>query len=467
MKTRFCPSPTGEIHIGNARTALFCDLLAKHMHDGCLLLRIEDTDQERSEMHYVEQLYQDLQWLGIKWHEGPIVGGQLGPYFQSERQTIYNQYYEKLIEKGVLYPCFCTPEQLEIQRKIQRSRGIAPRYAGTCRNLSDKVIEEKKSQGLRPTLRFRVAEKQWIEFEDLVKGPQKFNTDDIGDFIVQRADGTAPFLFCNAIDDALMHVTHVLRGEDHLTNTPRQLMILQALDLPIPKYGHTTLIMALDGSPLSKRNGSQSIKNLRQQGFLPEAIINYLARLGHHYANPAYMTHQQLGYNFSIEHLGRAAARYDHDQLLFWQKEAIMHAETSYLWHWMEQNINTQQIPTELQYPFIEAIRGNVLFPKDAIEWINILFNETLDYLPEHQALLLQTPKEYFQIAKDMILNNHIDVQTIFSAIKEKLQLKGKELFQPLRIAITNQLHGPELAKLIPLLGSEKLLKRIDKILET
>ena len=281
IKTRFCPSPTGYMHLGNIRTAVFNYLLAKAL-GGVFLLRIEDTDRERSQSLYSDALQKDLEWLGLHWQEGP--------YFQSERQNIYDQYYQQLIDKDLAYPCFCTEEELTLSRKIQRASGKPPRYPGTCAHLTETQIQEKKSSGLIPTLRFRVNDDEVIEFDDLVRGHHRFLGKDIGDFIIRRTDGTSPFMFCNAIDDALMGVTHALRGEDHVANTPRQVLILKALNLPAPQYGHISLIVGPDGSPLSKRHGSQSVQDLRESGYLNIALNNYLARLGHYYEDNRFIS---------------------------------------------------------------------------------------------------------------------------------------------------------------------------------
>jgi glutamyl-tRNA synthetase len=272
-KTRFAPSPTGLIHIGNARTALFNALYA---HKSVFLLRIEDTDLERSKDTYIQQLKQDLKSLGLLWQQQEK---------QSDRFDIYAKYYQQLQQQDLAYPCFCTPEELALSRKLQRASGKAPRYAGTCTHLSEAETAAKLQKGLKPTLRFRVPRGQRVEFNDLVRGKQQFASYDLGDFIIRRADGTPAFFFCNAVDDALMEVTHVFRGEDHLTNTPRQILILQALNLPIPQYGHISLILGNDGLPLSKRNGSQNIQGLIKEGWLATALINYLARLGHTYTD--------------------------------------------------------------------------------------------------------------------------------------------------------------------------------------
>ena len=257
LKTRFCPSPTGFLHLGNMRTALFNALFAKNQQ-GTFLLRIEDTDKTRSEERYTDALCADLKWLGLQWNEGPGCDSAAGPYWQSQRQTVYDTYYQQLEAGNWVYPCFCTEQQLALARKLHISSGKPPRYTGICRNLTPEMVQEKCAQGLKPTLRFRVPLDQETVFHDLVRGDQRCNHHDMGDFIIRRADGTPPFMYCNAIDDALMGVTHALRGEDHLTNTPRQIMILKALNLPIPTYGHISLIVGADGTPLSKRNGSRA-----------------------------------------------------------------------------------------------------------------------------------------------------------------------------------------------------------------
>src|SRR6185437_7016385 len=235
--TRFAPSPTGELHLGNARTALFNLLLARRS-GGRFILRIEDTDAERSREAHTAALMQDLRWLGIEWDAGPDREDLRGPYRQSQRGSIYTHYFEVLEREGSAYPCFCSPLELEISRKAQLASGRPPRYAGTCRELSPEQRAKKRQLGGAPTTRFRVPAGRRIEFLDFVHGPQSFFSDDIGDFVVRRTDGSAAFFFSNAVDDARMGVTQVLRGEDHLTNTPRQLLILEALGLPAPSYGH-------------------------------------------------------------------------------------------------------------------------------------------------------------------------------------------------------------------------------------
>ena len=243
--TRFAPSPSGEVHLGNARTALFNFLLAHHTGER-FILRIEDTDSERSREEHTTAVLQDLRWLGLEWDAGPDKEDERGPYRQSQRGALYASNFEVLQRKGSVYPCYCSPLELEISRKAQIASGKPPRYAGTCRSLSPAQREQKRAQGILPSMRFQVPLGRRIEFTDFVHGPQSFLSDDIGDFVILRADGSAAFFFSNAIDDASMGVTQVLRGEDHLTNTPRQLLILEALGLKAPRYGHISLIVGAE-----------------------------------------------------------------------------------------------------------------------------------------------------------------------------------------------------------------------------
>jgi glutamyl-tRNA synthetase len=459
MKTRFCPSPTGHIHLGNARTALFCYLLAQKDH-GKLLLRIEDTDQERSEEVYTQQLMEDLKWLGILWQEGPEVGGEAGPYWQSQRQEIYDQYYRKLEALNLVYPCFCTQQQLAISRKIQLSQGKPPRYAGTCYTLSAEERAAKIAEGIQPTLRFRIPNQQYVKFVDLVKGEQCFNTNDIGDFVIRRADGTAPFLFCNAIDDAAMDVTHVLRGEDHLANTPRQILILNALNLPVPNYGHISLILNPQGGPLSKREGSRSIKELRETGFLSLGITNYLARLGHYYKDNHFLALPELAQQFNCDNLGKAPARFDQDQLLYWQHEAVAHTSVADLWQWA--GVEAQAlVPQSLHELFMTTIKANVTFPADLLHWAKVLFADSLQFNDEAKQILSATDKAFFTTTIAAIDEFGCDYEKICEKLKLTLNVKGKALFQPLRLALTAEMHGPELKNILQLLGPEKAKQRL------
>jgi len=461
VKTRFCPSPTGFIHLGNLRTAIFNALLAKQAQ-GVFLLRIEDTDQSRSEARYTDALLQDLRWLGLMWQEGPEQEQDHGPYWQSQRQPIYDQYYQQLIADGRAFYCFCTEQQLAMARKIQLSAGRPPRYLGTCRNLTQAEIDAKLAQGLKPTLRFRVPVDQSIIFHDIVRGEQRFQSNDLGDFVIRRADGTAPFLYCNAIDDALMGVTHALRGEDHLTNTPRQLLVLAAVQLPAPIYGHIPLIVGSDGSPLSKRHGSRSVAELREQGFLPLAILNYLARLGHTYNQDGVLSYAELAEHFSLSALGRSPARYDEQQLLYWQRAALNKLDFAALSLWLKAN----HIQSANHPAFLQLIKDNIVFPADVDYWSGKLLADDWSFSAENQALLQAAGKAYFLTAINAVKKHNVDFNQVIHAMQQQLQVKGRALFQPLRVALTGELHGPEMARLLQFLGVENVLARLQRVLD-
>lgn len=460
MKSRFCPSPTGHLHLGNMRTALFNALLAQQKK-GVFLLRIEDTDKVRSEDEYTESLKQDLHWLNLSWGEGPDVGGAAGPYWQSQRQAIYDRYYQQLQDKGLVYPCFCSEQELMVTRKLQLSAGQPPRYSGKCAGLSAEKIAQLRAQGLPESLRFHIEKGQSIEFVDLVKGPQKFNSDDIGDFIIRRHDGTSPFMFCNGIDDATMGVTHALRGEDHLTNTPKQLLILNALGLTPPHYGHVSLILGRDGSPLSKRNGSRSIKELREEGYLPIAVLNYLSRLGHYYENPAFMDWSQLVEKFSLSALSVSPARFDPEHLLHWQREAIQRASIDEIKAWCGNKIKAY-VPSEKLDAFFSVIKGNILFPEEAVVWAHAIFDDHLVMGDQEKQILHEAGQSFFEAAHDAVLTHEEDFKSLSQALSQKTDKKGKMLFLPLRIALTGQMHGPDMPALCRLLGVEKMKKRFE-----
>lgn len=461
VRTRFAPSPTGLLHIGNARAALFSALYAKKA-DGVFILRIEDTDIIRSETQYVDSLQEDLHWLGVQWQEGLAVDGQYGPYWQSQRHTIYMHYYEKLVLENLTYPCFCSEEDLALERKLQVSRSQAPRYRGTCRQLSAEEIQQRLDRGLKPTLRFRVPSHTEIQFNDLVKGPQTFNSDDIGDFIIRRADGTASFMFCNAIDDALMLVTHVLRGEDHLSNTPRQLMILQALRLHLPQYGHLALITGDDGTPLSKRHGSFSLSDLRQKGYLADAITNYLGRLGHSCERSELLPISQLAQDFHLEKVSRSAARFDLVQLLHWQKLAVSALANTAFWKWAGETIQ-KQVPEDMQDKFAAAVRPNVCFPHEVGQWTIIFFQHQVELSAENIAVLRHAGEQFFVEAEQALDTHGADFKNILQEIKATLKLSGKQLYMPLRIALTGQHDGPELAQIAAILGPERIKERFSR----
>lgn len=461
-KTRFSPSPTGLMHLGNLRTALFNVLLAKSMIQedptSTFLLRIEDTDLVRSQEEFTEKLMEDLRWLGLHWQEGP--------YYQSERHDIYEAYYQQLLEQKQAYWCFCSETELAITRKTQLSQGVAPRYPGTCRHLTPEQIEQRKAKGVVPALRFRSPENETIAFEDFIQGKKVFSANDIGDFIIKKADGSASFMFCNVLDDALMKVTHVMRGEDHLTNTPRQLLILRALGLPPMRYGHMPLITGFDGKPLSKRNGSQSVEELRRHGYFPQAIINYLSRLGHHYENDKLCSLEELGRAFLISHIGRSPARFDDMQLRHWQKEVVIRLSDIEFVEWVREEIAEFVQPLQ-QMIFAQTVKQNVIFPSDAKDWAKQLLSD--DYVlddPKAISCLESTGVTNLIAIKEAIQAEGEDYSAVQARVAAETGLKGKLLFMPIRSAITGRTFGPELAKIFVLMGKARLLNRVERALD-
>jgi glutamyl-tRNA synthetase len=454
--TRFAPSPSGEVHLGNARTALFNFLLARK-HHGRFVLRVEDTDASRTDEAHVEALRADLEWLGLRWSAGPGLGQPASEWRQSLRSGVYQPYYATLAAKGLAYPCFCTPLELDLSRRAQLAAGRPPRYAGSCRALDAAQRDQRLARGLRPTLRFRVPIGELVEFDDLVHGTQRFRTDDIGDFIIRRDNGTAAFFFCNAIDDAVMGITHVVRGEDHLSNTPRQLLLLSALDLAAPRYGHVSLITGSDGTPLSKRHGATTLRELRDQGFSADAIANQLFRLGHSTGVNAPLSLEQMAAAFDPAHLQRASAHFDLGQLRHWQSEWVRSLTpaqaAAWLRGWLPRDIGEVQLAA-----FLRAVLPNVVLAADAQQWARVILSDDLDFEPEAlQAIAAAGPEFFDAAARAAALSAVPEV----AAMRAATGCKGAAFFMPLRAALTGRLHGPELALLLAAMPGARIRARL------
>jgi glutamyl-tRNA synthetase len=458
LTTRFAPSPTGLLHLGNARTALFAWLLARAA-GGRFILRVEDTDAERSSAAFLAAQLADLRWLGLDWDAGPDREDEHGPYRQSERAAIYAAHYARLEQSGAAYPCFCTPEELAVSRRTQRARGLAPRYDGACRDLDAPARAAHAAAGRRPVLRFRVPVGRVLEFDDLVRGPQRFVSDDIGDFVLRRADGVPVFFFCNALDDALMGVTHVLRGEDHLANTPRQRLLLEALGLPPPAYGHLPLLVGPDGAPLSKRAGATSVGALRERGFLPGAISNYLLRLGHAGAADGWVEPAALAGQFALERVGRAPAHYDEGQLIHWQREAVKSLDEAACTAWLAPALPAQ-LDRGQRARLAQLLRHNVVFPDDVRPWVEVLFGELPPPDADARATLGAAGAAFFAAAADALAVSGPDLPALGRELRARTGQKGAALYRPLRVALTGRQDGPELGPLLAALPEEVIRRR-------
>src|SRR5579863_9579937 len=417
--TRFAPSPTGSLHLGNARTAFFSYLWARKT-GGRFILRIEDTDAERSRLRFRDDLMAELRWLGLDWDEGPDIGGPSAPYSQAERGEFYRTLFARLETNDQAYPCYCTAEELELSRKLQRMSGKPPRYAGTCRHLTSEQRAEREARGLRAALRFAVPEDRVIEFTDTVHGPQRYASCDIGDFIIRRDDGTPAFFFCNAVDDSVMGVTQALRGDDHLTNTPRQLLLLDALGMRRPGYGHVGLLVGADGAPLSKRHGSTSAQEFRERGFLPAAILNHLFRLGHAGDTDGWLATADMPAHFRPEHLGRAPARFDEAQLAHWQKEAVERMSAAQFRDWLGAGDSAE---------FVELIRHNVVLPADAAPWRAVVRGDLPPMGEEEQRIVAAAGAEFFAAAVGAFDQSTSDLKQLTKILKERTGRKGADLF--------------------------------------
>ncbi len=457
--TRFAPSPTGDVHLGNVRTALYNWLLARRA-GGRFIVRIEDTDAERSRDAYRARQLEDLAWLGLDWDAGPDKEDERGPYRQSARQALYARDFDALADRGAVYPCFCSPLELESSRRAQLAAGRAPRYAGTCRDLSARERAERCARGIAPTLRFRVPSGERVQFEDLVRGRQSASTGDIGDFVVRRADGSAAFFFSNAADDAAMGITHVLRGEDHLANTPRQILVLRALGLAAPVYGHLSLILGPDGTALSKRGGAASVRGLRERGFLPSAIVNHLLRLGHSTPEPQLLDLASMARRFEPAHLGRAPAHFDERQLRFWQKEAVRRMTPEAARSWLGE-VLARSVEAGRAAAFVEAVLPNLELPSDARPWAAVAFGGAPELDADAHALVREAGPDYFAAAVRGVDDCGGDLRAIAGAIRSATGRKGAALYRPLRAALTGRTEGPELGPLLEAMQSRQIRERL------
>ena len=475
VRVRFAPAPTGLLHIGNARTALFNYVFARR-HQGTFILRIEDTDVERSTDASMDRILEDLRWLGISWDEGPESDAAYGPYRQSQRLPLYRDYTERLVQEGKVYKCFCTNERLEALRKEQLSKGRMPRYDGRCRSLSEEEIKKTESAGERPVLRFRVGRGS-IVFGDIIHGRMNFDADGIGDFIIIRSDGMAAYNFACVIDDHLMDVSHVIRGEDHLSNTPRQIMIYEALGWRPPAFAHHPLILGSDRSPLSKRHGATAVSQYREEGFLPEALLNYLVLLG--WTSPSgeeLLPLETIVEEFSLTALSKSAPIFNRKKLEWLNSLYIRTKDEDRLSELLLPYLKKAGLPIhQADHHRLTQISGvlkeNLVTLSQVEEYLGIFFDDKFSFEDGARTILLDSRnRETLHIVLNVVeVFPEITLDTVpslLSQLGEKTGRRGKDLYAPLRAGITGKTKGPELVKTLPLLGKERIIRRLRMALE-
>lgn len=474
MRVRFAPSPTGPFHIGGARSALFNWLLAKK-NDGAFVLRIEDTDLERSTQESEDNICAALKWLGITWDEGVDVGGPYGPYKQTQRLDTYSKYAQQLLDAGKAYYCYCTDEELEAQRQALIEKNETPRYTGRCSELSVAEQEQLKAEGRKPTVRFRVPANQDIIIPDLVRGLVTFDSNGVGDFVIVKSDGIPTYNYAVVVDDYLMNITHVIRAEEHLSNTPRQVLLYQALDWKLPVFGHISLILGKDRTKMSKRHGATSVEQYKNLGYLPEALVNFLALLGWSPSGERELfSAEELIQEFSMDGVAKNPAVFDVDKLNYINEQYIRAlSDEKYF---------------ELCWPYMQAagytegrdeqwLRELVAFTKERVPYLSkvtaevaFFFTDEFDFENEQAKAVLQ--EETAKLASDIFIKHiknaeQLDaaaVQVALKATVKESKLKGAKVYMPIRVALTGNVHGPDLAKIVALFGLDKSITRMNSM---
>ncbi|MHB1128149.1 MAG: glutamate--tRNA ligase [Bacillota bacterium] len=476
IRVRFAPSPTGPLHIGGARSALFNYLVARK-YGGKLIVRIEDTDLERSSKESEQDILEALRWLGIDWNEGAETGGPHGPYRQTERLPLYNSFVEKLFESGHAYLCFCTEEELATQREELLAREELPRYLGNCRKLTREEQEKCRRQGRSEVVRFRVPDDETIVVKDLVRGEVTFESNGIGDFIIVKSDGIPTYNFAVVVDDAEMRISHVIRAEEHLSNTPRQILLFRALGIEPPLFAHISLILGKDKSKMSKRHGATSVVQYRQDGYLPEALVNFLALLGWSpEGEQEIFTREELIKEFSLERVAKSPAVFDLDKLNWingcYIRQSCLEKITDLAIPYLrEAGLLTGEIDCsryEWLTRMVAAVRNYLSNMSEITGFAQVFFGDqvTLADAAAREILREEQVPAVIELFKKKIMDrgelSQEEARAILKETGKELKLGGKKVFLPLRVALTGQQHGPELHDLLPLLGVDRIIKRLD-----
>lgn len=487
IRVRYAPSPTGHLHIGNARTALFNYLFARH-NKGTMVLRIEDTDQKRNVKGGSKSQMENLHWLGIDWDEGPDKGGDYGPYRQSERKEIYQKYIDQLIDEGKAYYSYKTEEELEAQREEQRAAGVAPHYTYEYEGMTADEIkqaqDEAKAKGLKPVVRIHIPEMETYSWDDIVKGHLEFESDTIGgDFVIQKRDGMPTYNFAVVIDDHLMKITHVLRGDDHVSNTPKQLVVYEALGWEPPKFGHMTLIINSEtGKKLSKRDESvlQFIEQYRDLGYLPEAMFNFITLLGWSpKGENEIFNKREFIKQFDPARLSKSPAAFDQKKLEWINNQYIKKADRDTLLDLALNNLQEAGLVDEHPTPekmewvrqLVNIYSVQMSYTKQIVGMAKIFFEEAKDLSDEEIEEIKNDDGrgviEEFKKQLDLIPRfTSVQIMNAIQATRKTTGIKGRKLFMPIRIATTRSMVGPGIGEAMELLGKERVLEHIDLTLK-
>jgi glutamyl-tRNA synthetase len=468
VRTRFAPAPTGYLHVGSARTALFSWLYARH-RGGRFVLRIEDTDRKRSTEEAIAIAVDSLRWLGLDWDEGPEVGDAYGPYRQTERMPLYARVAKKFLQEGHAYYCYCTPTELEDRRREALKRGETPGYDGRCRNLTDEERAAFAAEGRPKAIRFAMSGND-ITVHDLIRGDAHFPASDLRDFVIVRSDGTPTYLLAAAVDDVEMHMTHVIRGEDLLPSTPRQLEIMRALGAEPPAYAHLPLIVGPNQEKLSKRHGAVSVEWFREEGYLPEALVNYLALLGWSLDDhTTFFTRDELIKHFDLSRVSHNAAAFDRDKLRWMNGHYIREANDDRLADLLTEALRREGLdpdPVTVR-AVIPLIKERMHTIREGVEYVRFLFLDEVE--PDAKAAKLLGPdradylKEVASRLEGLDEWRHEDIDRLLRAIQEEHELSSRQAFMPIRAAITGSTVSPPLFESMELLGRERALERIRK----
>ena len=460
IRVRFAPSPTGFLHIGGARTALFNWLFARNIK-GTFILRIEDTDRTRSTDEYIDAIIEGMKWLGLDWDEGP--------FRQTDRFDVYRSYVDKLLQEGKAYYCYCSAEELETRRKKAMAAGKAVKYDGRCRGLKEPV------PGVSPVVRFRMPQQGHTVVDDLIRGKVVFENEQLDDLIILRSDGTPTYNLTVVVDDVDMRITHIIRGDDHLNNTPKQIQFYQAFGYEVPKFAHLPMILGADKTRLSKRHGATSVMAYYEMGYLPEALVNYLVRLGWSYGDQEVFSREELVKHFSFEHVGKAAAVFNPEKLLWLNSQYIMSSAPEKLAELVRPFLVKEQIISEDQDLDIAWLARAIHTLQERAKTLVELAGSLRYYIAE-DVVFSDKAKEKFLDEKSRDLLKELkeglsslpgfsksEIENLFKAIVERHGVKLGALAQPVRVAMTGGTESPGIYEVLEVLGKERVLGRLGK----